>query len=167
MQTCNEVIGLKVINVQAKIHWASKETYHFFRATLTKIHFIKISNIWAQISFNIPSWEYLKNTRFSRIKKERTWLNHERPFFENHRNCSPSELHGGSLFRTFNSYSFNFNGGLRKCCTGFCLLRTPSPRGKQFLWLLKLTSCDFIAFISSMIEVNFWFFNVLIKDKFT
>ena len=25
-----------------------------------------------------------------------------------------SELHGGSLFRTFNSYSFNFNGGLRK-----------------------------------------------------
>ena len=47
-----------------------------------------------------------------------------------------SELHGGGLFRTFNSYSFNFNGGLRKGRTGYCLLRTPSPRGKQFLWFL-------------------------------
>ena len=26
------------------IHWASKETYHFFRATLTKIHCIKINH---------------------------------------------------------------------------------------------------------------------------
>ena len=50
----------------------------------------------------------------------------------------PPGLHGGSLFRTFNSYSFNFNGGLRKCHTAFCLLRTPSPRGKQFLWFLKM-----------------------------
>ena len=65
-------------------------------------------------------------------------LNHERSFFENRRNCSPSELHGGGLFRTFNSYSFNFNGGLRKRRTGFCLLWTPSPRGKQFLWFLKI-----------------------------
>ena len=38
-----------------------------------------------------------------------------------------SELHGGSPFRKFNSYSFNFNGGLRKRRTGFCLLRTPNP----------------------------------------
>ena len=44
-----------------------------------------------------------------------------------------SELHGGGLFRTFNSYSFNFNGGLRKRHTGLCLLRTPSRTGKQFL----------------------------------
>ena len=65
-------------------------------------------------------------------------LNHERSFFENCRNCSPSELHGRGLFKTFNSYSFNFNGGLRKRRTGHCLLRTPSPRGKQFLWFLKI-----------------------------
>ena len=65
-------------------------------------------------------------------------LNHERLFFENHKNCSQSELHGGSLFRTFNIYSFNFNGGLRKRHSGYCLLRTPSPRGKQFLWFLKI-----------------------------
>ena len=37
------------------VHWAWNETYHFFRAMLTKIHDIKINNIWTQISFNTPS----------------------------------------------------------------------------------------------------------------
>ena len=36
-----------------EVHGASKETYHFFRATLTKIHAINI-NIWTQIIFNTP-----------------------------------------------------------------------------------------------------------------
>ena len=57
--------------------------------------------------------------------------NPEGSFFENHRNCSPSELHGDSLFRKFNS-------GLRTRRDCFCLLRTPSPRGEQFLWFLKI-----------------------------
>ena len=30
------------------IHWASKETYHFFKATLTKIYDIRINKIWTQ-----------------------------------------------------------------------------------------------------------------------
>ena len=34
------------------LHCASKETDHFFRTTLPKIHCIKINNIWTQISFN-------------------------------------------------------------------------------------------------------------------
>ena len=32
-----------------KVHWASKETYHFFRVTFTEIHCIKIIHIWTQI----------------------------------------------------------------------------------------------------------------------
>ena len=48
-----------------------------------------------------------------------------------------SELHGGGLFIRFKSYSFNFNGGLRKDRAGYFLLRTPGPRGKQFLRFLK------------------------------
>ena len=31
------------------IHWASKETYHFFRVTFTEIHCIKMIHIWTQI----------------------------------------------------------------------------------------------------------------------
>ena len=37
----------------------------------------------------------------------------------------------------------------------------------NFCDFLTLTSCDFIAFISSLIEANFCFLDVLIKDKFT
>ena len=79
-----------------------------------------------------------KTHNFLVLKRREMRLNHGRSFFENRRNCSPSELHGGSLFRAFNSYSLHFNGGLRKRRIGFCLLRTPSPRGKQFLWFLKI-----------------------------
>ena len=31
-----------------------QKKHHFFRATLSKIHTIKINNIWTQISFNTP-----------------------------------------------------------------------------------------------------------------
>ena len=55
---------------------------------------------------------------------------------ENRRNCSLSELYGGGLFIKFNSYSFNFNGGLRKHRVGYCLLRTPGQIGKKFLRFL-------------------------------
>ena len=87
------------------VHWASKETYHFFRTTLTKSHCIKINNIWTQISFNTPYKEYLKKTRFSRVKKERTRLNHERSFFENCKNCSPSELWASSMEVAYSEHS--------------------------------------------------------------
>ena len=40
-------------------------------------------------------------------KRRKLWWNGK-----NRRNCSLNELHGDSLFRTFSSYSFNFNGGL-------------------------------------------------------
>ena len=48
------------------IHWASKETYHFFRATLTKIHGIKISH-----SYDSPYEAHLKNQRVVFAKKEK------------------------------------------------------------------------------------------------
>ena len=47
--------------------------------------------------------------------------------------CSPSELHTGGLFTTFNSDVFNINGGLCNRRIGFCLQRTSSPGGEQFL----------------------------------
>ena len=36
------------------VHWASKETYHFFRVTFTRIHCIKTSHIWTQIRWSTP-----------------------------------------------------------------------------------------------------------------
>ena len=98
-------------------------------------------------------------------------LNYERSFLEKKQKLlterALSELHGAGLFRTFNSYSFNFNGGLRKRRTGyFVCFELPAREASNFCDFLKIDLCDFIAFISSLIEVNF-FLDVLIKDKFT
>ena len=43
----------------------------------------------------------------------------------------------------------------------------PAWEASSFCDFLKLTSCDFIAFISSWIEVNFYILDVLIKEQFT
>ena len=53
----------------SKIHWASKETYHFFRAALTKIQSMKINHIWTQFSYNsTPYQAHLKK------QKKVVWL---------------------------------------------------------------------------------------------
>ena len=81
-------------------------------------------------------------------------------FFENRRNCSPSELYGGGLFIKFNSYSFNYNGGLRKHSAGYCLLRTPGPRGKQFLQFLKTDLLRFHRIYLLFDWIKLLFFNL-------
>ena len=106
----------------------SKETYHFFRATLTKIHAVKINQYLAtQISFNTPYISVIseKSQAFSHMSKKQTLNLGEISFTkweiltskEYARNCSLSdalsELHGGSPFRKLQSVSihFNFNSG--------------------------------------------------------
>ena len=97
-------------------------------------------------------------------------FDHERSFFENRRNCSPSvasELYGGGLFIKFNSYSFNFNGGLRKHRAGYCLLRTPWPERQAISaifenWRLAI----FIAFISSDWIKLLYFYMCLLRKNF-
>ena len=43
----------------------------------------------------------------------------------------------------------------------------PAREASSFCDFWKLTSCDLIAFISSLNEFNFGCLDVLIKDKFT
>ena len=43
----------------------------------------------------------------------------------------------------------------------------PAREASIFCDFWKFTSCDFIAFISTFIEVNLILLGVLIKDKFT
>ena len=45
--------------------------------------------------------------------------------------------------------------------------KLPAQEASNFCDIWKLTSCDFIAFISSLMELNFSFLHVLIKNKFT
>ena len=82
-------------NVWPLLHWASKETYHFFSAMLTKIYPIKINHTWTQISLKVKYsliriWKnkglhtcmYQKGEKCGEIAKGN--------FFENCRNWSPS-----------------------------------------------------------------------------
>ena len=79
-----------------------------------------------------------------------------------------SELHGGGLFRTFNIafHSISIMAGYVKRRTGYCLLRTPSPRGKQFVWFLKIDLFRFhrIYLLFDWSKLLF-FLDVLINDK--
>ena len=125
-----------------------KRNSHFFRTTLTKFHCIKINNFWTQISFNTPYEPHKKKQVVCVQILEQCSEIIKVNFFKNHRNFSLSELHGDSLFRTFNSYSFDFNGRLCNCRTGFCPWRAPSPGGEQFCDFFKMTTCNFIAFFS-------------------
>ena len=74
-----------------------------------------------------------------------------------------SELYGGGLFIKFNSYSFNFNGRLRKHRAGYCLLRTPGRRGKQFLWFLKTDLLRFHRFYLLFDWIKLFFYMCLLR----
>ena len=142
-----------------------QKKHHFFRVTLTKIHSITINHIWTQISFNsekhrILSLQKGENAVWSHVifRKSQKLLT-ERAL---------SELYGGGLFIKFNSYSFNFNGGLRKHRAGYCLLRTPGRRGKQFLRFLKTDLLHFHRFYLLFDWIKLLvFYMCLLKNKFT
>ena len=131
----NQKFGLKYITKhQKKVITSSGR--RSLKSTLSKLIF---GHKYALILFNKNIWK--THWRFSCVKKENNVVKSRKVIFRKSQKLltwwALSELHGGGLFKIFNSYSFNFNGGLRKRCMGYCLLRTPSPRGKQFLWFLK------------------------------
>ena len=70
-------------------------------------------------------------------KMRKMWWNYKMSRFKNHRNCSLRTSMKDRQFRTFNSYSVNFKGGLCNRRIGYCLYRAPRPGGEQFLWFLK------------------------------
>ena len=77
----------------------------------------------------------------------RMWRNCKRSLFKIHRNCSLRTCTKGRLFRTFNSYSFNFKGGLCNHRTGYCPYRAQSWEASSFCDFWKITSCDFTYLI--------------------
>ena len=108
---------------------------------------------------NTTTYEaHLKNQTVAFDKKERKlWWNHKRSFFKNHRNGSLRNSMKGRPFWTFNSYSFNYNGGLCNRHTGFCPHQTLCPGGEQFMWFQK-TSCIFTFFTQAKFASSFFIF---------
>ena len=70
-------------------------------------------------------------------KKEKNVMILQKVTFQKSQKQLAENLAKGRLFRTFNSYSFNFKGGICNRCTGYCPYGAPRPGGEQFLWFLK------------------------------
>ena len=97
-------------------------------------------------------------------------LNHERSFFENRRYCSPSELWANFTDVAYSKHSIAIHSismaGCVNAVRAIVCFELPARKASSFCDFWKLTSCDFIAFISTFLEVNFFFVVVLIKEKF-
>ena len=86
-------VAVQTVRMNMYINWASKETYHFFRATLTKIQTIKMNHIWTQISYNTPYQAHLnKQLKFAWVKKEKHAVKSQHHFSKLTENCSPLRL---------------------------------------------------------------------------
>ena len=75
------------------VHWASKETYHFFRATLTKNHCIKINHIYTQIGYSSPYEAHLKNKTVAFAKKEKNAMKSQKVTFQKSQKLLAENLH--------------------------------------------------------------------------
>ena len=127
------------------IHWASKEVYYFFRRVVTEIYCIKINHIWTQMNFNTALRRTSQKPKVS-LCQEGEKCNEIailRSFFKN---FSLSELHAGSLFRTFNSYSIS----MEHIYPSYLLLSAVNsqPGWQAVSMIFDKWSCNFTAFFS-------------------
>ena len=91
------------------------------------------------------------------------WLNHERSFIENRRNCSPSELRASSTDAAYSKHSIAIHSISMAGCVNavraiIVCFELPAREASSYCDFWKLTSCNFITFISSFIGVKFNFF---------
>ena len=94
------------------------------RLTLKSTTCININHIWTQKSYSFPHAAYLKNQKVMFVKKEKNAVKLQKVIVQKSQkllaenllalllslSLSLSQL--SQLFSTFNSYSFNFKGGL-------------------------------------------------------
>ena len=90
-------------------------------------------------------------------------LNHGRSFFENAETApraSSTKAAYSELSIAIHSISMS---GYVNAVPAFVCFELPAQEASNFCDLLKLTSCDFIAFISCLLEVNFCFLTCLLR----
>ena len=118
------------------IHWASKETYHFFRETLKAKHQNETYSGYRLAIILIKLFKHIKNTKRSTwAKKEKIAVKSEEVSFQNHRNCA---LQGWEIAADKNRYigyiTRNWN-----CMKSYWIFWIGCLRGAR----LVSTFCDF------------------------
>ena len=133
---------------KSNLHVASKETYHFFRATVTKIHPIKIYHIWTLISYYTPYeahdlWQ-IKGLLLSKRRKINNKIT-ETAHWEPPRKTAYLE-HSIAI----HSISMSMAGLTAVLAFVRVELRAQEARCEQFLWFLKSEflwlHCSFLLF---------------------
>ena len=164
-------LGLTALQHTHKLHWASKETNHFLRATLTKISYIKafkINNIWIEIIRYIV---ILYEAQYLKIKTKGVLVSKRRKCREiakcdlskitetDHYSLSTSTKR--QHFRTFNSYSISMVDYL----TAKLAFYTKSGRRAVSVIVLKRAFCNFTFNILHLSEL-FFFSDVFYKEYY-
>ena len=140
----------------------SKETYHFFRAMLTKVIHIIINHIWTQINYSSPN-ETHKKIKVLLLSKRRKMWNCKRSFFRNHMNCSLRTSTKGRLFRTFNRASIS-KAGYVTAVLAFFRAEIRTWEASSFCDFWKMTSRKFTVFHSFLTQALFLFEMCLVRS---
>ena len=153
--------------IDLHIHWASKETYHFFRAMLTKIHRIKMNHIWTQISYGSPHDAHLKNKMVAFVKKEKNAVKLQNVIFSKITETARWEPLRMAAYSE-HSIAIHSISKAGYVSTGLVIV-CPELRARKassFCDFWKLTFCDFTLFYSSLTQ-TFVFWDVLVKNYFS
>ena len=117
-----------------ELHWASNETYQFFRATLTKILSIKMNHIWTQFSYIYSYLAKLKEKGLLESKRRKMRWNRKRSFSKKSQKvlASPASWEFPADKSTYGGYITRH----WTCSLLNLLNRLPpwSSLGEQFLW---------------------------------
>ena len=100
-------------------------------------------------------------------KKEKNAMKLQKVTFQKSQKLFAENLAKGRLFRTFNSYSFNFKGGLCNRRTGYIVhTELLAWEVSSFCDFWKMT-CDFTLFYSFLTKENIIFLDMLGKEYYS
>ena len=152
--------------VMITIHWASKETYHIFRAKLTKIYPIKINNIWTKITLILLKKNMWKTKVCLCQKGEKCEI------AKGHFSKITETVHRArSMEAAYSEHSIAVHSisiaGYVIPVPAFVCGKLPGREASSFCDFWKLTSCDFTTFFNFLTQANLCFLDVLNKDNYS
>ena len=151
------VISIHTLNV--------KRNLSLFRSSLSKIHRIKKKSYLDtdKLEFSLWSTSEKQKTKGCLCQKGENCSEIVKGHLKkDNRNLTISTK--SCLFRTFNSYSFNFNGGLCNHLTSVWCVRPTRYIGDQILWFKKKYHMRFHSIFPFSAQSNFFSSDVLIKE---
>ena len=157
---------------EIQLHRVSKETYYFFRATLTRIHCIIINHIWTQISYrySFPYEAHLKNQRVAFAKKKKYAMKLQKVIFLKSQKLLTENLYERPPIQK-SEYSMAIHSmsmaGYVTAVLAFVHAELCGRESRSFCDFWKVSSCNFTPFSSFLTQPNVCFWDVLGKEYYS